>query len=65
MAIETYDQSDYEMGNDPEGFECPFMLPTPTDTETLMWAYFRLNNMDDFYTKRCFGILYGTLNEEF
>lgn len=65
MAIETYDQSSFQMGNDPEGFICPLSLPFPTDINIMMWAYFRLNNMDDFYTKRCFGILYGTLNEEF
>jgi hypothetical protein len=63
--IETFDQSRFEQLNDPEGLICPLELPTPTDLEIFEWAYYRLKNTDDFYTKRCFGILYRTLNEEF
>jgi len=63
--IESFSQADYEMMNDPEGFICPLPYPTETDIENFMWMYFRLSNNDDFYTRRCFGILYNTLNEEF
>ena len=63
--IETFDQTGWVQQNAPEGFVCPLLYPFPSDLKNFEWAYYRLKNTDDFYTLRCFGILYGTINENF
>ena len=65
MALESYDQSIYNVKNDPEDFKMPYQVYGELEEEILKWQYFRLNNKDSFHTKRCFGILFNTLNQEF
>lgn len=51
--------------NDPEGYIPPYKMMNDTEKELWLYAYYRLTNRDSWYTKRCFGILYGNLSIDF